>query len=171
VVLEMAARNLIVKEYARMWPREVFYLSEKGKRGHLAKGLELLSQHGGVYVLYREGVPYYVGKATRLYDRLWAHACQPGARYHNFWNHFSAFVIEGRRQMNQVEGILIAAMPTANGARPALKKAPMPEELSKMSRDIYRHQANPKLEFEALARHLVKSMEQLLRRQKRRKAA
>ena len=163
----MAAKNLIIKEYARMWPREVFYLSEGKKK--LAKGLELVKQPG-VYVLYRDGVPYYVGKAFKLYDRLWAHACQPGARYHNFWNHFSAFVIPDRKLMNQVEGILIAAMPTANGARPRIKRAPIPDEVSRMSRAIYMQKANPKFEFDRLTIRL-KRMEQLLRRRKRRKVA
>jgi hypothetical protein len=169
----MAAITQIVREYARMWPREVFYqlgpnASGKGKNVHPYKGLELVNEPG-VYVLYREGIPYYVGQATRLRHRLWSHACSPAARYHNFWNHFSAFVIRSPQLRNQVEGILIAAMPTANGAKPRLKRAKVPDLVSRMSRDIYEHQANPKLEFQKLTRRL-KKMELLLRTRKRRKA-
>jgi hypothetical protein len=139
----------------------------KRKKIRLAKGLELVNEPG-VYVLYRDGVPYYVGQALKLHDRLWAHACSPSARYYNFWNHFSAFVVDSPAQRNQVEAILIAAMPTANGAKPRLKRARIPLVVSRMSRDIYAHQANPNQEFEKLTRRL-KRLEQLLRTRKSRK--
>jgi hypothetical protein len=75
----LAAKTQIVKEYARMLPREVFYhltpnASGKGKNIHPVKGLELVNEPG-VYVLYRDGIPYYVGKTNKLRYRLWAHAC------------------------------------------------------------------------------------------------
>lgn len=68
--------NQILSQFARMWPREVFYRripKEKGKgaqrRGKsgvkklLFRDIELLTKPG-VYVLYRDGgVPYYVGQA------------------------------------------------------------------------------------------------------------
>lgn len=168
----MGDRSQIVSEYARMWPREVFYCllengSGKRKKVQLAKGLELVNKPG-VYVLYRDGVPYYVGQATKLRHRLWAHACSPGARYYNFWNHFSAFVVEDRGLRSQVEAILIAAMPTANGARPRLKRARIPVVVSRMSRDIYRHQANPKEAFEGLT-HRLRKLEQVLKRNRSRR--
>jgi len=40
----------------------------------------------------------------------------------HFWNFFSAFVIRNERLMSQLEGVLIAAMPTANGESPKLPK-------------------------------------------------
>jgi hypothetical protein len=159
--LPMPRETQIVKEYARMWPREVFYClvpnesGSKRKKVVLAKGLELVNEPG-VYVLYRNDIPYYVGQAKKLRYRLWAHACAPGARYHNFWNYFSAFVIQNEKLRNQVEGILIAAMPTANSAKPRLKRAKFPGAVSKMSRGIYQFQANPGLEFEKLNRLLRK---------------
>ncbi len=156
----MATKNQIVKHYGRMWPREVFYClvpneKGKGKKTYLAKGLDLVNEPG-VYVLYRDDIPYYVGQAAKLRHRLWAHACAPGARYHNFWNYFSAFVIESPDLRNQVEGILIAAMPTANSAKPRLERAKFPAAVSEMTRVIYRFQANPKLEFEKITRTLAK---------------
>jgi hypothetical protein len=39
---------------------------------------------------------------------------------YNFWTHFSAFVVEDVAHRNELEGILIAAMPTANSATPDL---------------------------------------------------
>jgi hypothetical protein len=70
----MAEKTQIVKEYARMsrmsrmWPREVFYqlgpnATGKGKNVLTVKGLELVNEPG-VYVLYRDGIPYYVGQAA-----------------------------------------------------------------------------------------------------------
>ena len=158
----MRNQNQGVEQYARVWPREIFYClvpNQTGSRRRtivLAKGLELLNAPG-VYVLYRDDIPYYVGQAAnKLRYRLWEHACAPGARYHNFWNYFSAFVIRDTQLRNLVEGILIAAMPTANGARPLLKKTPFPALMTKMTRDLYRYQVNPRLEFEKMNRLLTK---------------
>lgn len=167
----MAPKNKIVKHYARMWPREVFYFlvpKEEGKRRKVAlgKGLDLVNE-AGVYVLYRDDIPYYIGQATKLRHRLWTHACAPGARYHNFWNYFSAFVIENRDLRNEVEGILIAAMPTANSAKPRLKRAKFPSQVSKMARGIYRSRANPQEGFERLTGVLAKIEDARRRRQAR----
>ncbi len=49
-----------VSQYARMWPREVFdHVPEEGtsKNKPLAKSIEFLNEPG-VYVLYRDDVPY-----------------------------------------------------------------------------------------------------------------
>lgn len=141
-----ARENQIVEEYARMWPREVFdclILNEKDKRKRiLGKGLDLVNEPG-VYVLYRDDIPYYIGQATRLRHRLWIHAGSPGARYGNFWNYFSPFVIHDPKMRNEVEGILIAAMPTANSAKPKLKRAKYPLVVSQMVRRIRKSQASP----------------------------
>ena len=65
-------------KYARMWPREVFYRRlpkpEADSRARrkirrlatqwLYKTMDLLAQPG-VYVLYLDGVPYYVGQTDR----------------------------------------------------------------------------------------------------------
>jgi len=117
-----------VASYAKMWPRELFDC-RNGKR-LLVKELPILSQPG-VYVLYRDDVPYYVGKAKRLRSRLWSHANQPGSKYYNFWNYFSVFAVEDVTIRGQIEGYLIAAMPTANGAEPRIRKAPLPAYIRK----------------------------------------
>jgi hypothetical protein len=117
-----------VTSYARMWPRELFNC-KRGKRS-VVKEIEMLSQPG-VYVLYRDDEPYYVGKAARLRSRLWLHANRPTSRYYNLWNHFSAFVVQDADIRNQLEGVLIAAMPTANGAKPRIKKSKLPLDVQK----------------------------------------
>ena len=121
-------KNKPVASYARMWPRELFDC----KRGNrlLVKELEILSKPG-VYVLYRDNIPYYVGKAARLRKRLVPHASRPGGKYYNFWNYFSVFVVEDATLRNLLEGILIAAMPTANGAKPRIGRAQLPLDVRK----------------------------------------
>lgn len=85
----MATKTHIVKEYARMWPRELFYKlgpneSGKGKDVLRFKGLAIVNEPG-VYVLYRDGIPRtMLGRPRLLRKRLWAHANSPAARYHNF---------------------------------------------------------------------------------------
>ena len=103
----MAQKNQIVEEYARMWPREVFDClisnEDGGRKRILGKGLDLVNKPG-VYVLYRNDIPYYIGQTTKLRHRLWSHAGLPGGRYSNFWNYFSAFVIYDPKMRDEVEG-------------------------------------------------------------------
>jgi hypothetical protein len=46
---------------------------------------------------------------------------------------------------DEIEGILIAAMPTANSAKPKLKRAKFPLQVSQMVRRIRKYRANPTL--------------------------
>ena len=108
----------------------------------LAKDLTIL-ERPGVYILYRDDVPHYIGKTQKLRRRLYRHAYVPKSRYFNIWNFFSAFVIEDPKQRDEVEGILIAAMPTANSAEPRLSREDLPIEITKMIREIRFAQANP----------------------------
>ena len=147
----------ILGPYARMWPRAVFYRNAESKgtkktppkKGKLRiskklfRTLELLKQPG-VYILYRDDVPYYIGQAKRLRGRLWRHACVPGARYFNHWNFFSAFVVESEAHRDEIESILIAAMPTANSTKP-LKAEPLPPAIIRMVREIQVEKANPRI--------------------------
>lgn len=127
-----AHERLIVTKYAKMWPREVFYVRSGNRFDRDVK--QLLSQPG-VYVLYRDDVPYYVGKASRrLFNRMRSHATNPKDKYYNFWNFFSAFVVPDRAHVSEVEGILIAAMPTDNSAVPRIKKIHIPKSVSRILR-------------------------------------
>ena len=145
-------------KYARMWPREVFYrrlpkprpmagAKKKTPTQWLYKTMDLLAQPG-VYVLYMDGVPYYVGQTEDLRSSLAAHARVPQSHYFRHWNYFSAFAVD-KKDLDRIEAILIAAMPTANG-RKLLKKEPFPAELTEMINDIYLAQANPETGANAL---------------------
>jgi predicted GIY-YIG superfamily endonuclease len=141
----------ILGQYARMWPRDVFYRivpkatknsKKKGSSKLLYRDIELLTKPG-VYILYRDDIPHYIGKATKLRLRLREHACAKDSRYYNFWNYFSAFVVENLHHRNQIESILIAAMPTANSAKPRIKKESLPAEVRAMIHEIESKRANP----------------------------
>jgi hypothetical protein len=138
-------------KYARMWPRELFYRrlpkpkpvvgSNKPARTQwLYKTMDLLAQPG-VYVLYMDGVPYYVGQTEDLRSSLAAHARVPQSHYFRHWNYFSAFAVD-KKDLDRIEAILVAAMPTANG-RKLLKKEPYPAELTEMINDIQLARSNP----------------------------
>jgi hypothetical protein len=62
---------------------------------------------------------------------LWSHANSAGNKYYNFWNYFSVFAVEDVTIRGQIEGYLIAAMPTANGAKPRIRKALLPAYIRK----------------------------------------
>jgi hypothetical protein len=134
------ADKQIVAGYARMWPRGVFErvppVGGDGRKQMLARSLDFLEKPG-VYILYRDDTPYYIGQAEKLRHRLWGHAKKPESRYYHFWNFFSAFAVENEAFRNQLEGILIASMPTANSAKPKLQRERMPKEVRKLLQTIY----------------------------------
>jgi len=114
------SRRSIVTGYAQMWPREIFDIREGNT---IVAWKERLLAKPRVYVLYRDDHPNYIGMTRRsLFGRIWPHANMPKDKYYNFWNFFSAFVVPDTRHIGQVEGILIAAMPTANSANPRIKR-------------------------------------------------
>ena len=123
----MRKSTKLVSGYFRMWPREVFDCRRGGKRLAVRDIADLTKP--GVYVLYRGHEPFYVGQAKRLRSRLWQHAANPHDAYYLFWDYFSAFVVEDVELRGQIEGVLIAAMPTANGAKPRIKKVRVPLDL------------------------------------------
>jgi hypothetical protein len=142
----MPVKTPIVSGYARTWPREVFdrRVVKEGRETMLARTLDILKKPG-IYILYRDNVPYYVGKATKMRSRLWQHAWNPQSRHYNLWDSFSFFVVEDPTKRNELEGILIAAMPTANGARPKLPRERLPKEVTQLARDLRISAANPSL--------------------------
>jgi hypothetical protein len=140
----MAAKTKIITGFLSMWPRELLDIrAEDGKRGLRLKSTVDALQSPGVYVLYREDHPYYIGQATRLFDRIHTHANKTTDRYFNFWNFFSAFLVD-KEYLNDVETILIAAMPTANRSKPRVSsKIRIPKDMSTELRRIRRHASEP----------------------------
>src|SRR5438046_9813570 len=103
----MNKHNWKTEHIVRMWPRALFHMKEGKAILKTALG------NPGVYVLYREDKPYYIGKTSQaLIKRLNGHALKPNWRRYNFWNYFSAFEIEDNDHRDEVEAILISAMPT-----------------------------------------------------------
>jgi hypothetical protein len=111
-----AKRGSIVTGYARMWPREVF------GRGTLEKEELKFLDGAGVYILYRDDRPHYIGQAKRLHGRLWSHAIQAESRYYHFWNFFSAFAVADQKRRDELEGILIAANSQQRQAKTQARK-------------------------------------------------
>jgi excinuclease UvrABC nuclease subunit len=64
---------------------------DKHKTKLLVNELQILREPG-VYILYRDDLPYCVGKARTLFQRLHDHANKATDRYFQLWNRFSAFV-------------------------------------------------------------------------------
>lgn len=121
--------------FLQMWPREVFYLCMDGYKKRLAsKQIECLSRPG-IYVLYRDDEPYYIGRATRLHHRLHSHASKLTGKRYAMWNYFSAYAFKPgtknlKKRMAEMEGILIAMMPTAdNDSSPRWEREQVPQNL------------------------------------------
>lgn len=90
-----------------------------------------------VYVLYRDDQPYYIGKTSKpLSKRLGQHALKPNSRRYNFWNYFSAFQIEKPSHRDEIEAILISAMPTANSSHPKFQRRPLDRKAANMLNNI-----------------------------------
>lgn len=91
----------------------------------------------GVYILYRDDVPFYVGKTEgELFGRLWKHAIGVAGSRSYFWNYFSAFIVKDSRHIAEVEAILISAMPSVitNSSKPKLQKVPTGKSIRKLTR-------------------------------------
>jgi len=114
-----------------MWPRALFHMKD-GK----AVLKENLNQPG-VYVLYRDDVPYYIGKtSTTLLKRLSNHALKPNARRYNFWSYFSAFEIMDPTHRDEIEAILISAMPTANSSQPKFQRKKLDRRAARLLNNV-----------------------------------
>jgi excinuclease UvrABC nuclease subunit len=122
------AKSKIAERYVRMWPRDLFHIQTNDSQETLKSKLK----EPGIYILYRDSTPYYVGKADNLYRRLSEHS-DVDSMYGNFWNMFSVFVVPEPEFRNQLEAILIAAMPTVNRMHPKhFERIHLPTALKKI---------------------------------------
>jgi hypothetical protein len=93
----------------------------------------------GVYILYKDDQPFYVGQAKgKLRSRLRAHANSVGGLRTYSWNYFSAFIVENLSYIDEVEAILISAMPSiiSNSSKPKLTKVKMGPSTKKLMREL-----------------------------------
>ncbi|MGH9430403.1 MAG: GIY-YIG nuclease family protein [Terriglobia bacterium] len=130
MVRQNGAANKIVTHYARMWPREVLYLKDERLLEQVKKALA----HPGVYILYWDDQPYYIGQAVKkgLYHRIRSHGTKSNRSYYNFWNFFSAFVVPDKNHIAEVEAVLIASGRTVNRAVPKINPIRLPPGVSKL---------------------------------------
>jgi hypothetical protein len=132
----------LVRNFIRMWPRAIFSTpgltaGRRGKAPAIARTINVLKKPG-VYVLYRDDQPFYVGQAKNgLLHRIWAHANGVGSLRTYFWNYFSAFIVEDRKLIDEVEAIVISAMPAllSNASNPRLPRVRMEKPVRDLIRD------------------------------------
>lgn len=87
----------LIRAYAEKLPGTVLGVFWKEFHG-------LLRGHSGIYVLYKNGVPHYVGKASNLSWRIRHHQKD---RLKGEWDAFSLYVVRGDRYVKDVESLLL----------------------------------------------------------------
>lgn len=87
----------LIRAYAEKLPGTVLGVFWKEFHG-------LLRGHSGIYVLYKHGVPHYVGKASNLSWRIRHHQSD---RLKGKWDSFSLYVVRGDRYVKDVESLLL----------------------------------------------------------------
>jgi hypothetical protein len=135
-------KSPIIAGYAKMWPRAIYDIS-RGRESKFDKELmETKLSHPGVYILYRDDQPYYIGKTKGpLHVRIYHHANHTGDAYYNFWNFFSAFAVPDVNHLSEIEGLLIASIPTANAAQPSIERIGLPKEIASVITELRRKAA------------------------------
>jgi hypothetical protein len=73
----------------------------------------------------------FPGGSQRTFLRIWSHANRPKDRYYNFWNYFSAFEVPNTKHLDEIEGVLIASMPTENAAVRRIRRIHIPTTIAK----------------------------------------
>ena len=114
-----------------MWPREVYNIKDGNK--HLESVRQELRQKPGIYILYQNEKPYYVGQAKNLWNRIRNHATNQNAKHYHLWTHFSAFILSDTQHINELEGFVIAAFDTAtaNSSKMRMKRILLPKDAAK----------------------------------------
>lgn len=133
-----ANETVLVSNFIRMWPRAIFHTPvNDGRKGSIAHWIPKLAE-SGVYILYRDDVPFYVGQAKKLRTRLRQHANGVKSSKTYFWNYFSAFLVKDPSHIKEVEAILISAMPSvvSNSSKPALERVPMDDPTKHLVMDL-----------------------------------
>jgi hypothetical protein len=87
----------LIRAYAEKPPGTVLGVFWKEFHG-------LLRGDSGIYVLYKDGIPHYVGKASKLSWRIRHHQRD---RLKGKWDSFSLYVVRGDRYVKDVESLLL----------------------------------------------------------------
>lgn len=127
----MKSAKTMIKSYVRMWPREIYTIKDRNKP--LDSVRKELRQKPGIYILYQNGQPYYVGQAKNLWNRIRNHAMNQNAKHYHLWTHFSAFILSDTQHINELEGLIIPAFGSgiANNSRRRMKRILLPKDAAK----------------------------------------
>ena len=87
----------LIRAYAEKLPGSVFGVFWKQFKA-------LVRGKSGIYVLYREGVPHYVGQASNLPYRIKGHLKD---RLEGKWDSFSLYIVRGPRHLKHLESLLL----------------------------------------------------------------
>jgi hypothetical protein len=91
------SKTKLVRKYAENMPGTLLEVFWKEFHG-------LLRGQSGVYVLYKNNVPHYVGRAGSLSSRVRHHLKD---RLEGEWDSFSIYVVRGDRRVKDVESLLL----------------------------------------------------------------
>jgi len=87
----------LIRAYAEKLPGSVLEIFWKEFK-------KVVRGNSGIYVLYRDGIPHYVGKASSLHWRIRNHTTD---RLKHKWDTFSLYVVRGDRHIKDVESLLL----------------------------------------------------------------
>jgi hypothetical protein len=87
-------------------PKELILIEGREPSSSACSLLKLhgLRGHSGIYALYKDGLPHYVGKASNLSWRIRHHQ---NDRLRGKWDSFSLYVVRGDRYVKDVESLLL----------------------------------------------------------------
>ena len=91
------SRRKLIRAYAEHLPGTVLEVFWKEFHG-------LIRGYSGIYVLYKDNIPHYVGKAGKLSWRIREHQRD---RLKGKWDAFSLYVVRGDRYVKDVESLLL----------------------------------------------------------------
>lgn len=73
----------------------------------------MIGRKSGIYILTKNGQPYYVGLASKIRSRLGRHLKD---KHKGKWDRFSIYLIGRKKFLKDIESILIRVLsPTGNG--------------------------------------------------------
>jgi hypothetical protein len=119
-------KGALIKGMTRHLPSEI--LASPIFRSKLQ---ELMRGYAGIYALYRDDKPYYIGLTTNLFGRVNGHLRD---RHKGQWDHFVIFRIKKVNYLKDIETLITHLMPwPGNRVR---GKVPRDGELNRILRQI-----------------------------------
>ena len=103
-----STKGTLVKYYAEGVGATILESSEESVK-------RVIGRKSGIYVLTKNGDPYYVGLASKIRTRLGQHLKD---KHRRKWDRFSIYLIARKKFLKDIETILIRVLsPKGNGQR------------------------------------------------------